>query len=73
MLLGQQSMHYQADEPIEYMSHEEDMVTKLFLASSYKEMGELQAALEILQEVTEKGDADQQAQARVLLSSINKV
>ena len=73
MLLGQQSMHNQADEPIEYMSHEEDMVTKLFLASSYKEMGELQAALEILQEVTEKGDADQQAQARVLLSSINKV
>ena len=72
MLAGHGPMPNDADEPVEYLSHEADMDTKLFLASSYKDMGEVQTAIDILQEVINKGNADQQAQARQLLATIDK-
>lgn len=73
MLTGQRQMHNKADEPVEYLSHEEEMNTKLDLAQSYRDMGEVLQAQEILQEVLDQGNAKHQAQASDLLSSINKV
>ena len=73
MLNGQRQMENQADEPVEYLSHEEEMNTKLDLALSYRDMGEVSQTQTILQEVLRQGNAEQQAQARALLSSINKV
>jgi FimV-like protein len=73
MLNGQRQMENQADEPVEYLSQEEEMNTKLDLALSYRDMGEVSQTQTILQEVLRQGNAEQQAQARALLSSINKV
>jgi FimV-like protein len=73
MLSGQKKMHNKADEPVEYMSHEEEMNTKLYLALSYRDMGEVSQAQATLQEVLRDGDAEQKAQASDLLSSISKV
>ena len=72
MLNGQRQMDNQADEPVEYLSHEEEMNTKLDLALSYRDMGEVSQTQTILQEVLQQGNAQQKAQARALLSSINK-
>ena len=73
MLTGQRQMHNQADEPVEYLSHEEEMNTKLYLALSYRDMGEVSQAQTVLHEVLNQGNAEQKAQASDLLSSINKV
>tara|TARA_B110001469_G_scaffold22324_1_gene23030 strand:+ start:1180 stop:3120 length:1941 start_codon:yes stop_codon:yes gene_type:complete len=72
MLNGQRQMDNQADEPVEYLSHEEEMNTKLDLALSYRDMGEVSQTQTILQEVLQQGNTEQKAQARALLSSINK-
>jgi FimV-like protein len=73
MLTDQRQMHNQADEPVEYLSHEEEMNTKLYLALSYRDMGEVSQAQTVLHEVLNQGSAEQKAQASDLLSSINKV
>jgi FimV-like protein len=73
MLTGQKQMHNQADEPVEYLSHEEEMNTKLYLALSYRDMGEVSQAQTVLHEVLNQGNDEQKAQASDLLSSINKV
>ena len=73
MLTGQKQMHNQADEPVEYLSHEEEMNTKLYLALSYRDMGEVSQAQTVLHEVLNQGNNEQKAQASDLLSSINKV
>ena len=72
MLTGQKDMHNQADEPVEYLSNDEEMNTKLDLALSYRDMGDVAKAQSILHEVLQKGDTKQQSQASTLLSSINK-
>ena len=72
MLTGKRVMHNQADEPVEYLSHDENMNTKLDLALSYRDMGEVPKAQSILREVLQLGDAEQQAQASAILSSINR-
>ena len=72
MLTGQKDMHNQADEPVEYLSNDEEMNTKLDLALSYRDMGDVAKAQSILHEVLQKGDTKQQSQASALLSSINK-
>jgi len=73
MLTGQKHMQNQADEPLEYLTHEEEMNTKLDLASSYRDMGEISQSRAILQEIMQQGNREQKAQAQALLSSINKV
>jgi FimV-like protein len=73
MLTGQKQMHNQADEPVEYLSHEEEMNTKLYLALSYRDMGDVSQAQTVLHEVLNQGNNEQKAQASDLLSSINKV
>lgn len=72
MLTGKRVMYNQADEPVEYLSHDENMNTKLDLALSYRDMGEVPKAQSILREVLQLGDAEQQAQASAILSSINR-
>ena len=72
MLTGQRQMHNQADEPLEYLSHEEEMNTKLDLALSYRDMGEISQSQTILDEVIQQGNAQQKTQAQALLLSINK-
>ena len=73
MLTGQKLMHNQADEPVDYLSHDEEMNTKLDLALSYRDMGDLQKAQAMLRQVLNQGDAEQQAKASALLSNINEV
>lgn len=73
MLARQKQSGNQANEPLDYLSHDEEMNTKLDLALSYRDMGDVPQAQALLQQVLHQGSAEQQTQARVLLSSINKV
>jgi len=59
-----------ADEPVDYLSPEEDMNTKLDLARSYRDMGQIGDAQAVLDQVLKSGNADQQAQATLLLSRL---
>lgn len=72
ILKGETLPNNKNDEPLDYLSHEEDMTTKLFLASSYKDMGELSKARKILTEVGSKGNPEQQEQAQQMLASLDK-
>jgi pilus assembly protein FimV len=54
-------------EPI---SANEEVATKLDLAKAYEEMGDMEGARELLQEVVKEGNADQQATARSILERI---
>lgn len=59
-----------ADEPVDYLSSEEDMNTKLDLARSYRDMGQISDAQAVLDQVLKFGNTDQQAQATLLLSRL---
>lgn len=48
----------------------EEVATKLELAHAYEEMGDKEGARELLQEVTNEGNADQQAAARAKLAQL---
>jgi pilus assembly protein FimV len=50
--------------------HWYDVQQKFDLAKAYEEMGDKAGARDILQEVVKEGDAEQQAQAKKLLSSL---
>lgn len=52
------------------ISANEEVATKLDLAKAYEEMGDLEGARELLQEVIKEGGADQQAAARTILERI---
>ena len=47
-----------------------DAATKLDLAKAYQEMGDVEGAREILQEVLHEGDETQKAEAQVLLAKL---
>ncbi len=47
-----------------------DAATKLDLAKAYQEMGDVEGAREILQEVLHEGDNEQKAEAKTLLSKL---
>ncbi len=47
-----------------------DAATKLDLAKAYQEMGDVEGAREILQEVLHEGDDQQKAEAQALLSKL---
>ena len=70
-LLKQRQPQAMADEPVEYLSPEEDINTKLDLAQSYCDMGQIAEARAVLQIVLNKGNAEQQTQAAQLLSRLN--
>jgi pilus assembly protein FimV len=48
-----------------------DAATKLDLAKAYQEMGDVEGAREILQEVLHEGDDQQKAEAKSLLSKLS--
>ena len=48
----------------------DEVATKLDLAKAYEEMGDLEGARELLQEVVKEGNADQQAAARAILERV---
>ena len=48
----------------------EEVTTKLDLAKAYEEMGDLEGARELLQEVVKEGDASQREKAQAILSKI---
>jgi pilus assembly protein FimV len=52
------------------ISPNEEVATKLDLAKAYEEMGDLEGARELLQEVVKEGDAGQQEKAQALLARI---
>jgi pilus assembly protein FimV len=47
-----------------------DAATKLDLAKAYQEMGDVEGAREILQEVLHEGDDTQKSEAQVLLAKL---
>ena len=47
-----------------------DAATKLDLAKAYQEMGDVEGAREILQEVLHEGDEQQKSEAQSLLSKL---
>ena len=59
------------DLPGEFdISPNEEVATKLDLAKAYEEMGDLEGARELLQEVLKEGDATQQEKAQAILAKI---
>ncbi|HNN46778.1 MAG TPA: FimV/HubP family polar landmark protein [Azospira sp.] len=52
------------------ISASDEVATKLDLAKAYEEMGDLEGARELLQEVIKEGNADQQASARTILERV---
>jgi len=52
------------------VSVNEEVATKLDLAKAYEEMGDLEGARELLQEVMKEGDVTQRESAKNLLSKI---
>lgn len=52
------------------LSSSEEVATKLDLAKAYEEMGDLEGARELLQEVLKEGDAAQQEKANAILVKI---
>ena len=59
------------DEPeFDFLSGTDEVATKLDLAQAYIDMGDADGARDILNEVVNEGDADQQVEARELLSRL---
>ena len=54
------------------ISPSEEVTTKLDLAKAYEEMGDLEGARELLQEVVKEGDATQREKAQALLTRIGE-
>lgn len=59
-----------AESGFEPISENEEVATKLDLAKAYEEMGDLEGARELLQEVLKEGNADQQATAQSILDRV---
>lgn len=53
------------------ISSNEEVTTKLDLAKAYEEMGDLEGARELLQEVVKEGDASQREKAQAILTRIS--
>ena len=60
----------EASERVEVGEGSEEVATKLDLAKAYEEMGDLEGARELLQEVVKEGNADQQAAAQAILARV---
>jgi pilus assembly protein FimV len=60
------------DQPVEHDAQWEEVNTKLDLAKAYEEMGDLEGARELLQEVLGEGSADLVEQAQAILGRIGE-
>lgn len=59
-----------AEPPLDLAEGSEEAATKLDLAKAYEEMGDLEGARELLQEVIQEGSAEQRATAQASLERI---
>ncbi|MFA7291164.1 MAG: FimV/HubP family polar landmark protein [Rhodocyclaceae bacterium] len=59
-----------SDASFEAIGANEEVATKLDLAKAYEEMGDLEGARELLQEVVKEGNAEQQDAARAILERV---
>lgn len=60
------------DEEFDFLEGADEASTKLDLARAYIDMGDLDGARDILEEVCKEGNADQQKEAKVLLSELDE-
>lgn len=60
-----------AGEPADELSHEDEVTTKLDLARAYIDMGDVDGAKEILEEVTASGEGSHQEEAQALLKQLS--
>jgi len=60
------------DEDFDFLEGTDEASTKLDLARAYVDMGDVDGAKEILQEVEQEGSAEQQKQAKDLIESLGK-
>lgn len=60
------------DEDFDFLNGTDEASTKLDLARAYIDMGDVDGAKDILQEVEKEGSAEQQSEARDLIESLNK-
>ncbi len=60
------------DQPVEHDAQWEEVNTKLDLAKAYEEMGDLEGARELLQEVLGEGSTDLVEQAQAILARIGE-
>ena len=58
------------EQPADGDSRWQEVATKLDLAKAYEEMGDLEGARELLQEVIKEGDTGQREKAQALLAKI---
>ena len=59
-------------EPQQFSSSEDEVLSKLDLAQSYIEMGQVDQARELLQEVLHEGNLEQQTSATMLLAKLHQ-
>lgn len=60
------------DEDFDFLNGTDEASTKLDLARAYIDMGDVDGARDILQEVEKEGNEEQQAEAKDLIESLNK-
>ena len=60
----------QADDDFDMLAGTDECSTKLDLARAYIDMEDIEGARELLQEVMQEGSAEQQAEARGLISNL---
>ena len=72
LLQQQRSGWDMANEPQSTGTSEDDVLGKLDLARSYKKMGHIEEAQELLQEVLHAGNLEQQTEATLLLSRMRQ-
>lgn len=60
------------DEEFDFLEGADEASTKLDLARAYIDMGDLDGARDILEEVCKEGNADQQKEAKALLSELDE-
>ncbi len=72
MLQQQRQANDQRHEPQNYQNAEDAIAEKLDLARSYKQMGQVDEAQQLLQQVLHEGNLEQQTQATLLLSRMRQ-
>ena len=71
-VLQQANRKQNVHEPHQFSSSEDEVLSKLDLAQSYIEMGQVDQARELLQEVLHEGNLEQQTSATMLLAKLHQ-
>ena len=58
------------DDDLDFLSEDDEVATKLDLARAYMDMGDMDGAKDILQEVVEQGSDEQKAEAQALIDQV---